>query len=126
MVCRLTLTLIAELHLTTVFILIASRLDQGSGNQGRIHEQTWEYMQELITRLVFGEEVSVGALEALLLLSGALLERSLPYYAEMLEINTENPPRALASAGNHREDFAEENRMSWNIVGLAVRLGCTL
>lgn len=36
----------------------------------------------------------------------------------------ENPPRALASAGNHREDFAEENRMSWNIVGLAVRLGC--
>lgn len=60
----------AELHLTTVFILIASRLDQGTGNQGRIHEQTWEYMQELITRLVFGEEVSVGALEALLLLSG--------------------------------------------------------
>lgn len=62
----------AELHLTTVFILIASRLDQGAGNQARIHEQTWEYMQELITRLVFGEEVSVGALEALLLLSGKL------------------------------------------------------
>jgi hypothetical protein len=37
---------------------------------------------------------------------------------------SENPPRALAGAGNHREDFAEENRMSWNIVGLAVRLGC--
>lgn len=65
---------LAELHLTTVFILIASRLDQGTGNQGRIHEQTWEYMQELIKRLVFGEEVSVGALEALLLLSGEDLQ----------------------------------------------------
>lgn len=121
-----SLEIAAELHLTTVFILIASRLDQGSGNQGRIHEQTWEYMQELITRLVFGEEVSVGALEALLLLSGASSCHAFyTYYADqVLLASTENPPRALASAGNHREDFAEENRMSWNIVGLAVRLGC--
>jgi len=59
-----------ELHLTTVFVLIASRLDQGAAHQLAIHDKTWVYMRELINDLVFGKVASVGAVEALLLLSG--------------------------------------------------------
>lgn len=44
--------------------------------------------------------------------------------AEPHPFHQENPPRALAGVGNQRHDFAEENRMSWMVVGLAVRLGC--
>ena len=101
----LTDTTADEVHLTTVFILIASRADQGGQRQLQIHEKTWVYMRELINDLVFGKDPTVGAVEALLLLS-------------------ENPPRELAGAGSHKDDYAEENRMSWMIVGTAVRIGC--
>lgn len=94
-----------ELHLTTVFVLIASRLDQGGKRGYEIHDRSWEYMRELINDLVFGKDATVGAVEALLLLS-------------------ENPPRQLAGSGSSSDDYAEENRMSWMIVGNAVRLGC--
>lgn len=96
-----------ELHLTTVFVLIASRLDQGGRRGYEIHDKSWEYMRELINDLVFGKDATVGAVEALLLLS-------------------ENPPRQLAGSGSSKDDYAEENRMSWMIVGNAVRLGCEL
>lgn len=96
-----------ELHLTTVFVLIASRLDQGGKRGFEIHDKSWEYMRELINDLVFGKDATVGAVEALLLLS-------------------ENPPRQLAGSGSSKDDYAEENRMSWMIVGNAVRLGCKL
>lgn len=89
-----------EVHLTTVFVLIASRLDSGGTRQMEIHDKSWAYMRELINDLVFGKDATVGAVEALLLLS-------------------ENPPRELAS-----DDYADENRMSWMLVGNAVRLGC--
>jgi hypothetical protein len=62
--------LVAELHLSTVFVLLASRIDQASQHHTEIHAKTWAYMKELITSLTFGEEVNVGAVEALLLLSG--------------------------------------------------------
>lgn len=48
-------------------------------------------MRELINELVFGKDASVGAVEALLLLS-------------------ENPPRELAGVGSHKDDYAEEVR----------------
>lgn len=86
-------------------MLIASRLDQGGKRGYEIHDKSWAYMRELINDLVFGKDATVGAVEALLLLS-------------------ENPPRQLAGSGSSRDDYAEENRMSWMIVGNAVRLGC--
>lgn len=78
-----------ELHLVTVFVLIASRHDKNP----QIHETTWAYfqvredlafhlsrgidalIQTLIHDIVLGKCVSVGAVEALLLLSGAFFRR---------------------------------------------------
>ena len=96
---------IDELYLTTVFIYIASRHDLGGTRGFDIHNRTWAYLQELISDLVFGKDASVGAVEALLLLS-------------------DNPPREVVKNG--APGSAQENRMSWMIVGTAVRLGYML
>ena len=96
----------AEVHLSIVFILIASRIDQASVRHAQIHYQTWAYLKEIIANLLFGEEASIGAVEALLLLS-------------------EYQPGVLAGPGNHSKDFTEGNRTAWMLVGLAVRIGCT-
>lgn len=87
-----------ELHLVTVFCVIASRHDR----QTRVHDKTWAYCQTLINDIMLGKTASIGAVESLLLLSEWLPRQ----------------PDTEASKVN-----AEENRMSWMLVGTAVRLG---
>ncbi|KAI5481636.1 hypothetical protein MNV49_002862 [Pseudohyphozyma bogoriensis] len=90
-----------ELHLTTTAIVIASRHDKNT----TVHEQSWAYLQTLINDIILGKSVAVGAVEALLLLS---------------EYLPRQPDLAPAEVN------AEENRMSWMLVGTAVRLGYML
>ncbi|KAK4702747.1 hypothetical protein P7C70_g3474, partial [Phenoliferia sp. Uapishka_3] len=90
-----------ELHLTTVMCVISSRHDKNP----RVHDKSWAYLQTLINDIILGKNVGVGAVEALLLLSEYL-------------------PRQQDVAASKLN--AEENRMSWMLVGTAVRLGYML
>ncbi|KAK9321839.1 hypothetical protein V1517DRAFT_159411 [Lipomyces orientalis] len=85
-----------EPHLLTAMVIIASRYDNNV-----IHDQCWKYMQLLISELVYGVEPTVGAIESLLLLS-------------------ENIPR-LPNVDTYKLSYHEE-RMAWNLIGLAIRL----
>ncbi|KLO12871.1 hypothetical protein SCHPADRAFT_928922 [Schizopora paradoxa] len=81
-------------HLLTAIVVITSRQER----MFTIHERSWNHMQNLINELILGKAGSVGAVEALLLLS-------------------ENLPRRQEPAS---ED--EEHRMSWMLVGMASKL----
>ncbi|KAM0754657.1 hypothetical protein T439DRAFT_118591 [Meredithblackwellia eburnea MCA 4105] len=90
-----------ELHLVTVMVVIASRHDRNP----RVHDKSWAYLQTLINEIILGKNAGVGAVEALLLLS-----EYLPRQKDVVASNLN----------------AEENRMSWMLVGTAVRLGYML
>ncbi|KAL5480780.1 hypothetical protein ACEPAI_9720 [Sanghuangporus weigelae] len=87
-----------EAPLLTAMVVIASRQEK----MFDVHARSWEYMQTLINELILGKYASVGAVEALLLLS-------------------ENLPRRTEAA---TED--DEHRMAWMLVGMAVRIGYML
>ncbi|KAL8286374.1 hypothetical protein RQP46_004391 [Phenoliferia psychrophenolica] len=87
-----------ELHLMTVFIVIASRHDKNP----KVHDKSWAYLQTLINEIILGKSVGVGAVEALLLLSEYLPRRQ---DVAASKVNT------------------EETNMAWM---LAVRLGYML
>lgn len=55
-----------EAPLLTAIVVIASRQEK----MFDVHARSWEYMQTLINELILGKYASVGAVEALLLLSG--------------------------------------------------------
>ncbi|KAH8107514.1 hypothetical protein DFH11DRAFT_1732247 [Phellopilus nigrolimitatus] len=84
--------------LLTAIVVIAARQEK----MFDVHARSWEYMQTLINEIILGKVVTVGAVEALLLLS-------------------ENLPRRPEPA---TED--EEHRMGWMLVGMAVRIGYML
>ncbi|KAK9234579.1 hypothetical protein V1525DRAFT_412614 [Lipomyces kononenkoae] len=87
---------VQEPFLLTAMVIIASRYENHA-----VHDQCWKYMQQLISELVFGIEPTVGAIESLLLLS-------------------ENIPRQ-PNVDIHKLSYHEE-RMAWNLIGLAIRL----
>ncbi|KAK9472025.1 uncharacterized protein V1510DRAFT_435862 [Dipodascopsis tothii] len=86
----------AEPFLLTAIVVVASRYENDS-----IHDSCWLHMQQQIADLMFGTEPTVGAVESLLLLS-------------------ENIPR-LAAVETHKLSSHEE-RVAWNLIGMAVRL----
>ncbi|KAK9321836.1 hypothetical protein V1517DRAFT_325276 [Lipomyces orientalis] len=85
-----------EPFLLTTIVIIASRYENHV-----VHDKCWKHMQQLIRELLFGLEPTVGAIESLLLLS-------------------ENVPR-LANVDTRKLSYYEE-RMAWNLIGLAIRL----
>ncbi|KAK9234098.1 hypothetical protein V1525DRAFT_435945 [Lipomyces kononenkoae] len=87
---------VQEPFLLTAMVIIASRYENHV-----VHDQCWKYMQQLISELVFAIEPTVGAIESLLLLS-------------------ENIPRQ-PNVDIHKLTYHEE-RMAWNLIGLAIRL----
>ncbi|KDQ49197.1 hypothetical protein JAAARDRAFT_43035 [Jaapia argillacea MUCL 33604] len=87
-----------EPHLLATIIVIASRHEKNS----QIHERSWSYLQSCITGIMCGKKATVGTVEALLLLSEYLPRQS---DEDVVDIHE------------------EENRMSWMLVGTAVRLG---
>jgi hypothetical protein len=103
-----------EEHLLTAVVVIAARQEK----MFDVHGRAWEYMQTLINELILGKSASVGAVEALLLLSGMSLSSS---YRPVLIVTQENLPRRHDAAS---ED--EEHRMGWMLVGMAVRIGYML
>ncbi|KAM0747659.1 hypothetical protein T439DRAFT_328867 [Meredithblackwellia eburnea MCA 4105] len=90
-----------EVHLATVFCVVASRQHGDLG----LHDKIWEYCQTLINAINTGKMAGVGAVEALLLLS------------EFLPRIPDTPPALLDG---------EENRLSWMLVGSACRLASSL
>lgn len=83
--------------LLTAMVVVASRFEMP-----RVHDAAWRSMQNDIMKLTFGvTKANVGDVEALLLLA-------------------ENAPRSSDGAGSsHREEL----RMTWNMIGLAIRIG---
>jgi hypothetical protein len=83
--------------LLTAIVVVASRFELPD-----VHEAAWRYMQNDIMKLTFGTaKATVGDVEALLLLA-------------------ENAPRSSDGNGSsHREEL----RMTWNMIGLAIRIG---
>ncbi|PAV15145.1 specific RNA polymerase II transcription factor [Pyrrhoderma noxium] len=87
-----------ETPLLTAIVVIVSRQEK----LFEIHSKSWEYMSKLMYEMILGKHTTTGAMEALLLLS-------------------ENLPRRPEPVS---ED--EEHRMSWMLVGMAVRMGYML
>ncbi|KAK9454595.1 hypothetical protein V1511DRAFT_460788 [Dipodascopsis uninucleata] len=86
----------SEPFLLTAMIVVASRFENRA-----IHDICWKYMQSLISDLTFGTEPTVGAVEALLLLS-----ENIPHL----------PTVEHSKLHNHEE------RIMWNLIGLAIRI----
>ncbi|KAK9378450.1 uncharacterized protein V2V93DRAFT_328992 [Kockiozyma suomiensis] len=87
---------VQELYLLTAMVIVASRYV----NQ-LVNDRCWKYMQQLISDLVFGTDPSVGTIESLLLLSEKI--------PRMPGVNT----KCL---------HYHEERMSWTLIGFAIRL----
>ncbi|KAK9327652.1 hypothetical protein V1520DRAFT_374045 [Lipomyces starkeyi] len=85
-----------EPFLLTTMVIIVSRYENHV-----VHDQCWKHMQLLIRELLLGIEPTVGAIESLLLLS-------------------ENVPR-FANVNMSKLSHYEE-RMAWNLIGMAIRL----
>ncbi|KAK9454605.1 hypothetical protein V1511DRAFT_460539 [Dipodascopsis uninucleata] len=85
-----------EPFLLIAMIIVASRFENCA-----VHEACWKYMQTIISDLMFGTEPTVGAVEALMLLS-------------------ENIPR-FPHVEQSQIHYYEERTM-WNLIGLAIRI----
>ncbi|KAH8830085.1 hypothetical protein DL96DRAFT_915862 [Flagelloscypha sp. PMI_526] len=103
---------VEETDLAIVVIVISSRYmkdttplhSEAPYDWTMVHKLSWEYLQKRIGDLMVGKPASIGTVEGLLLLSDYL-------------------PR-VSDAGTPGVDVQEEEkRMSWMLVGTAVRLG---
>lgn len=108
-----------EPYLATALLTIASRHDRDN----ELHGKLWARMQVHISDMILGRAASIGAVEALLLLSGASF-RGCAYKSSSDVCAAEYLPKQ--PGGSAVDLSADENRMSWMLVGTAVRMGYML
>ncbi|KIY72965.1 hypothetical protein CYLTODRAFT_417473 [Cylindrobasidium torrendii FP15055 ss-10] len=90
-----------EQDLASVIVVIASRY-MNEGEWAGLHEKTWAFFKTRLADLMSGEAATIGTVEALLLLSEYL-------------------PRIRSDDSTALHE--QENRMAWNLTGMAVRIG---
>lgn len=131
--------------LCVTILMIASRYcpltGQGSASRGNfVHERTWKSCQQLITRLMFGQERgpvkrarSIGSIEALLLLT-EWHHRSLHFPPDVdgweSDMIITDDDEATSTSNSWIQDIIEpsrrSDRMSWMLIGAALSLGYEL
>lgn len=85
-----------EPHVTLAAVIVAARVEQCD----EVHDRAWRAFEQVISKLVLGENPSLGSIEALLLLA-------------------EHMPRQNVEITSEIQRMRQEERVAWSFVGLA-------